>query len=96
MVMTNYMELLAVNQPWNLILFMVIPVGLAEALVATEFFMVFPCVSAVRYFTTYSYVLNASTTVNFAARPAGKYAVIKAIAVITPMYSAMSVNFGRK
>lgn len=41
MVMTNYMELLAVNQPWNLILFMVIPVGLAEALVATEFFMVF-------------------------------------------------------
>lgn len=41
MVMTNYMELLAVNQPWNLILFMVIPVGLAEALVATEFFAVF-------------------------------------------------------
>lgn len=41
MVMTNYMELLAVNQPWNLILFMVIPVGLAEALVATEFFTVF-------------------------------------------------------
>jgi len=30
--MTHYMELLASNQPWNLILFMVIPVGLAEAL----------------------------------------------------------------
>nr|WP_092071907.1 DUF6803 family protein [Dendrosporobacter quercicolus]NSL49446.1 cytochrome oxidase biogenesis protein Surf12C [Dendrosporobacter quercicolus DSM 1736]SDM31120.1 hypothetical protein SAMN04488502_103227 [Dendrosporobacter quercicolus] len=41
MMMTNYMELLAVNQPWNLILYMVIPVGLAEALVATEFFTVF-------------------------------------------------------
>ena len=33
--MTHYMELLAVNQPWNLILYMVIPVALAEALVAT-------------------------------------------------------------
>lgn len=39
--MTHYMELLAVNQPWNLIMYMVIPVTLAEALVATEFFTVF-------------------------------------------------------
>ena len=39
--MTHYMELLAVNQPWNLIVYMVIPVALAEALVATEFFTVF-------------------------------------------------------
>lgn len=28
MVMTNYMDLLAQNQPWNLILFMVVPVVL--------------------------------------------------------------------
>jgi hypothetical protein len=41
MIMTHYMELLAVNQPWNLIIYMVIPVVLAEALVATEFFTVF-------------------------------------------------------
>lgn len=41
MTMTHYMELLAVNQPWNLIIYMVIPVTLAEALVATEFFTVF-------------------------------------------------------
>lgn len=41
MTMTHYMELLAVNQPWNLIIYMVIPVALAEALVATEFFTVF-------------------------------------------------------
>lgn len=41
MVMTNYMDLLASNQPWNLILFMVIPVVLAEALVATEFFALY-------------------------------------------------------
>lgn len=39
--MTHYMELLAVNQPWNLIIYMVIPVALAEALVATEFYTVF-------------------------------------------------------
>lgn len=41
MTMTHYMELLAVNQPWNLIIYMVIPVALAEALVTTEFFTVF-------------------------------------------------------
>ena len=41
MQMTHYMELLAVNQPWNLIIYMVIPVALAEALVATEFFTVY-------------------------------------------------------
>ena len=41
MIMTHYMELLAMNQPWNLILFMVIPVGMAEALVATEFFTLY-------------------------------------------------------
>lgn len=39
--MTHYMELLATNQPWNLIFFMVIPVVFAETLVATEFFLVF-------------------------------------------------------
>lgn len=41
MSMTHYMELLANNQPWNLIIYMLIPVALAEALVATEFFVVF-------------------------------------------------------
>ena len=40
--MTNYMEILGSNQPWNMILFMLIPVGLAEALVATEFFCLVP------------------------------------------------------
>jgi len=35
------MELLMANQPWNLIIYMVIPVALAEALVATEFFTVY-------------------------------------------------------
>jgi hypothetical protein len=35
------MELLAANQPWNLLFFMAVPVILAEALVATEFFVIF-------------------------------------------------------
>lgn len=39
--MTHYMELLSLHQPWNLILFMVIPVGLAETLVVTEFFTLY-------------------------------------------------------
>lgn len=39
--MTHYMELLASNQPWNLIVFMAVPVILAEALVAIEFLIVY-------------------------------------------------------
>jgi len=41
MAMTNYMELLMANQPWNLILFMAVPMGLAEAIVASEFFSLY-------------------------------------------------------
>lgn len=41
MQMTHYMELLATNQPWNLIIFMAIPVILAEALTGTEFLVLF-------------------------------------------------------
>jgi hypothetical protein len=41
MEMTHYMELLATNQPWNLIIFMAIPVLFAETLAITEFFRLF-------------------------------------------------------
>ena len=41
MSMTHYMELLATNQPWNLILFMAIPVILAETVAITELFILF-------------------------------------------------------
>lgn len=37
--MTHYMELLATNQPWNLILFMAIPVILAEFIAVTELYI---------------------------------------------------------
>lgn len=39
--MTHYMELLATNQPWNLILFMAIPVILAETIAVTELYILF-------------------------------------------------------
>lgn len=39
--MTHYMELLATNQPWNLILFMAIPVILSETVAVTELFILF-------------------------------------------------------
>jgi len=41
MSMTHYMGLLADNQPWNLILFMAIPVIFAEAITISEFFILF-------------------------------------------------------
>ncbi len=41
MTMTHYMSLLASNQPWNLIIFMVIPVVCAEAITISEFFIIF-------------------------------------------------------
>ena len=36
---THYMELLATNQPWNLIIFMAIPVIFAEYIAVTELFI---------------------------------------------------------
>lgn len=39
--MTHYMSLLANNQPWNLIIFMAIPVIMAETLTITEFVIIY-------------------------------------------------------
>ena len=39
--MTHYMELLASNQPWNLIIFMAIPVICAEFIAVTELYILF-------------------------------------------------------
>jgi len=41
MEMTHYMELLATNQPWNLLLFMAIPVICAETIAVTELYILF-------------------------------------------------------
>lgn len=39
MSMTHYMELLAVNQPWNLLIFMAVPVILAETVAISELYL---------------------------------------------------------
>ena len=39
--MTHYMELLAVNQPWNLLIFMAIPIVLAETVAITELYLLY-------------------------------------------------------
>jgi hypothetical protein len=41
MSMTHYMGLLSINQPWNLLLFMAVPVILAETLAITELALLF-------------------------------------------------------
>ena len=39
--MTHYMQLLADKQPWNLLIFMAIPIVLAETLAITELYILF-------------------------------------------------------
>jgi len=39
--MTHYMQLLADNQPWNLMIFMAIPIVLAETLAITELYVLY-------------------------------------------------------
>ncbi|MGG3987009.1 DUF6803 family protein [Bacillus smithii] len=41
MQMTHYMSLLMENQPWNLIIFMAIPIIMVEAITIMEFFIIF-------------------------------------------------------
>ncbi len=41
MVMTHYMELLSMHQPWNLIIFMLVPMVLAETILASGIFTLF-------------------------------------------------------
>lgn len=41
MQMTHYMELLATNQPWNLLIFMAVPVIVAETLAISELYLLF-------------------------------------------------------
>lgn len=39
--MTHYMELLATHQPWNLLIFMAVPVILAETVAITELYLLY-------------------------------------------------------
>jgi hypothetical protein len=39
--MTHYMELLATNQPWNLLIFMAVPILLAETIAVSELYLLY-------------------------------------------------------
>lgn len=41
MSMTHYMQLLAENHPWNLLIFMAVPIILAETVVVTELYILY-------------------------------------------------------
>ncbi len=56
--MTHYMQLLSDNQPWNLILFMAVPVVLAETIAVTELYILFT-----RKFTGWGKKLNSFASV---------------------------------
>lgn len=47
--MTHYMELLATNQPWNLLIFMAVPIVLAETIAVTELYLFIRATMMVRY-----------------------------------------------
>jgi len=61
--MTHYMELLSIRQPWNLLLFMAVPVVLAETLAITELAILFQGAS------TPSWVRTLSRVAGLAAGP---------------------------
>ena len=58
MSMTHYMELLATNQPWNLLLFMAVPVVLAETVAITELYVLYT-----RRFEGPAIVVNRSASI---------------------------------
>lgn len=57
---THYMELLAANQPWNLLLFMAVPVILAETVAITELVILFSsrASSTVRHLNRYAGIVG--------------------------------------
>ena len=77
MIMTHYMELLAVNQPWNLIIFMAIPIVLAETLAITELYILFT-----RKFDGPVHALNKFAGISVGIYFVGVIAYLMATAVI--------------
>ncbi len=77
MSMTHYMELLAQNQPWNLILFMAIPVILAETVAITELYILFT-----RHFEGAVATLNRLASIAGGLYFAGVFVYLMATAVI--------------
>jgi hypothetical protein len=78
--MTHYMQLLADNQPWNLLIFMALPIVLAETLAITELYILFT-----RKFDGFVYHLNrfAGTTVGLYFMGIIAYLMMTAVIPIT-------------
>jgi hypothetical protein len=75
--MTHYMELLAVNQPWNLLIFMAVPVVLAETLAITELYLLFT-----RNFTGWVHTLNRAAGITVGLYFVGVIAYLMTTAVL--------------
>lgn len=75
--MTHYMELLAQNQPWNLLLFMAIPVILAETVAITELFILLERVKSGLLVT-----INRTASILGGAYFLGVFAYLMATAVV--------------
>jgi hypothetical protein len=78
--MTHYMQLLADNQPWNLLVFMAAPIVLAETLAITELYILFT-----RKFDGFVYHLNrfSGTTVGLYFIGIITYLMITAVIPVT-------------
>jgi hypothetical protein len=75
--MTHYMQLLSENQPWNLILFMAIPVIFAEFIAITELYLLFT-----RNFTSVWRRLNGIASIIVGFYFAGVFLYLFANAVV--------------
>lgn len=75
--MTHYMELLAANQPWNLLIFMAIPVVLAETLAITELYLLFT-----HNFTGWVHALNRAAGITVGLYFVGVIAYLMTTAVV--------------
>lgn len=77
MEMTHYMELLATAQPWHLILFMAIPVILAETVAITELYILFT-----RDLESWVKKLNAAASIAVGVYFVGVFVYLMQMAVI--------------
>lgn len=75
--MTHYMELLATNQPWNLFIFMAVPVILAETLAITELYLLFT-----RNFTGWVHSVNRAAGITVGLYFVGVIAYLMTTAVV--------------
>ena len=75
--MTHYMELLADNQPWNLLIFMAVPVILAETIAISELYLLYT-----RNYNSPIHTLNKAASITVGIYFTGIFVYLVATAVI--------------